>query len=66
MNESGSVKKIRVRQIRSSSGRTEPEKETLCALGLGRIGKEKVHNATAALLGMIRKVEHVISVSRAE
>ena len=66
MNASGSLQKIRVRQIRSCSGRTEPERDTLRALGLGSIGKEKVHNATASVLGMMRKVEHVISVSPAE
>ena len=71
MNASGSekklsVKSIKVRQVRSSSGRTKSELETLKALGLGRIGKEKVHNVSAAVLGMIRKVEHVLCVSPVE
>ncbi len=56
--------KILVRQIRSSSGRTKEVRETLRALGLGRIGKTKTHSANAAIVGMLRRVEHLIEVTR--
>ena len=62
MNSEG-TKRILVKQIRSSSGRTVREKETLKSLGLGAIGKKKEHNATGAVLGMIRKVEHIVTIS---
>lgn len=66
MAETKQYKKINVRQTRSGSGFTKRVKETLCALGLGRIGKEKTHNASPALLGMIRRVEHLVSISLAK
>lgn len=58
-------KKIVVRQTGSASGQKKPEKATLQALGLGRIGKEKVHSASPAVLGMIKKVEHLVDISLA-
>lgn len=58
--------KIRVRQVKGSARRTKEVKETLSALGLGRIGKERVHNVNAALVGMLRSVEHLVEVTPAE
>lgn len=57
--------KVKVKQIKSSIKRIQNQKRTLEALGLRGIGKEVVHEATPNILGMIKKVEHLVSVSEA-
>jgi len=54
--------KIKVTQVRSQINRTQIQKRTLEALGLTKIGKEVEHDASPAILGMVKKVEHLISV----
>lgn len=55
-------KKICVKQVRSGTGHLKNQKETLKALGLGRIGKCRVHAENAALLGMLRTVSHLVEI----
>lgn len=57
--------KVKVKQIKSSIKRIQNQKRTLEALGLRGIGREVVHEATPNILGMIKKVEHLVSVSEA-
>jgi ribosomal protein L30 len=38
--------------------------DTLCALGLGRIGKKKEFVLNPALIGMIKKVRHFVRVEK--
>ncbi len=57
--------KVKVKQIKSSIKRIQNQKRTLEALGLRGIGKEVVHEATPNILGMIKKVEHLVSVTEA-
>ena len=57
--------KIIVKQVRSSIKRVKTQKLTLISLGLGSIGKEVTHEATPSILGMINKVEHLVSVQEA-
>ena len=59
------AKKIIVKQVRSSIQRAKTQKLTLISLGLGSIGKEVTHEATPSILGMINKVEHLVSVQEA-
>jgi large subunit ribosomal protein L30 len=56
------MEKIKVVQLRSSIKRIKSQKRTLEALGLRGIGKEVVHNSSPSILGMIKKVEHLVSV----
>lgn len=56
------MKKIRIKQVRSGIGHPEIQKKTLKALGLGRIGRIREHNATPQIMGMVEKVAHLISV----
>ncbi|RMG42798.1 MAG: 50S ribosomal protein L30 [Candidatus Dadabacteria bacterium] len=56
--------KVNVRQIRSVSGRNKRVRDTLKALGLGRIGKSATHDLNAPLRGMIRKVSHLVEVRK--
>ena len=57
--------KVKVKQIKSSIKRLQNQKRTLEALGLRGIGKEVIHEATPNILGMIKKVEHLVSVTEA-
>lgn len=59
-------KSVEVRQVRSANRTTVRIQETLKGLGLGRIGNSKVHTLTPATLGMIRAVEHLVSVSESQ
>ncbi len=56
--------KVLVRQVRSGIARDPKFKGTLCALGLGLIGKSAEHVVSPALLGMLKRVETVIEVSK--
>jgi large subunit ribosomal protein L30 len=58
-----SSRKILVEQIRSDIGRVKTQRQTLVALGLGRIGKKMEHIETPSTVGMIRKVSHMVKVT---
>ena len=55
--------KITIKQVRSSIGRQANQKKTLQALGLRKIGQSVEHNANDAILGMVEKVKHLVSIS---
>ena len=57
------MSQVKISQVRSSIGRPKDQKDTLVALGLGRIGKSKELVLNPALQGMIKKVAHLITVS---
>jgi large subunit ribosomal protein L30 len=57
------MSKVKISQVRSSIDRPKDQKETLVALGLGRIGKSRELELTPSIQGMIKKVAHLISVS---
>ncbi|MDA9244868.1 50S ribosomal protein L30 [Flavobacteriaceae bacterium] len=59
------MQKVKVKQVKSSIKRIKKQKLTLEALGLRGIGKEVIHDATPNILGMIKKVSHLVSVSEA-
>ena len=56
------MSKIKVTQIKSQIDRPQSQKDTITALGLGKINKSKVHETSPALQGMIDKVAHMIKV----
>lgn len=55
--------KVRITQKRSDIKRPESQKRTLRALGLGRINKSVEVELTPQIEGMIRKVNHLITVT---
>lgn len=57
--------KIKVKQVKSSIRKPQNQKRTLVALGLKRIGQVVEHDDTQNILGMINKVEHLVSVEEA-
>jgi large subunit ribosomal protein L30 len=54
--------KIKVTQVKSQIGRLKNQKATLAALGLRKINQTVEHNATPNILGMVKKVSHLVSV----
>ena len=56
------MKKIKVTQVKSVIDRPERQKRTMVALGLNKLNASKEVEATAAILGMVRKVNHLIKV----
>jgi len=59
-------KKLKVTLLRSGTNRTEPQKLTLRGLGLKRPRQSRVLNDTAAIRGMIFKVQHLVRVDPAD
>ncbi len=57
--------KVTVRQYRSAAGRAVPVLRTLEALGLGRIGKSRQFTLNEPLIGMLRRVDHLVLVESA-
>lgn len=62
----GKVAKLKVTLLRSGTNRPEPQKATLRGLGLKRPRGSRVLNDTAAIRGMIFKVQHLVRVDRAD
>jgi large subunit ribosomal protein L30 len=56
------MKKIKITLIKSPIDRPERQKLTLEALGLGKTNSSKEVEATPQILGMVRKVEHLVKV----
>ena len=54
--------KIKVTQIKSGIDRSERQKLTLQALGLNKLNASKEVEATPQILGMVKKVSHLIKV----
>lgn len=58
--------KLKITQIKSTIDRKEPQKRTIEALGLGRIRKSVVHNDVPHIRGMIKAVEHLVTVEKVD
>ena len=56
------MKKIKITQIKSAIDRPERQKLTLKALGLNKLNASKEVQATPQILGMVRKVDHLVKV----
>jgi large subunit ribosomal protein L30 len=54
--------KIKVTQVKSSIKRPQNQKRTLEALGLKKIGHSVEHDTTASVFGMVKVVDHLVSV----
>jgi len=54
--------KVKITQVKSKIGSPERQKRTLQALGLRKINATVVVEATPQILGMIRKVNHLVKV----
>ena len=54
--------RIKITQVKSQIDRSKRQKDTINALGLGKINKTKEHELNAQIQGMIDKVAHLVSV----
>lgn len=55
-------KNIKVTQVRSLAARSGRCRDTISALGLGRIGKSSILPVNKPILGMLEKVAHLVSI----
>jgi large subunit ribosomal protein L30 len=58
--------KVLVKQVRSEIGRNPAVRSTLKALGLRGIGKSREIQLTAAVKGMVKKVQYLLEVTPAK
>ena len=54
--------RYRIKQTRSIIGRPESHRATLRALGLRGINQEVEHDGSPQIVGMIRKISHLVIV----
>ncbi len=58
--------KIKITQVRSTINRPARQKATMAALGIRKMNHSVIHEATPQILGMVRKVEHLVQVQEVE
>ncbi len=54
--------KIKITQVKSINDRSEREKRAMQALGLTKMNQSVEVEATAAIIGMVRKVNHLVAI----
>ena len=54
--------KIKVKKVKSAINRTLKQKRILESLGLRKMNQVVEHDDTPSILGMINKVQHLVSV----
>jgi large subunit ribosomal protein L30 len=58
------MSKVKITLIKSPIDRPERQKLTLKALGLNKLNNTREVEATDSILGMIRKVDHMVKVEK--
>lgn len=58
--------KAKITQVRSLIKRPKDQKATMTALGLGKMNRTVEKEVTPQILGMIKKVSHLIRVEEVE
>lgn len=58
--------KVKITQVRSAIRRPADQKKTLIALGLKKLNKTREVEESPSVLGMIRKVEHLLKVEKVQ
>ena len=56
------MSKIRITQVRSAINKPKRQKDTIKALGITKLNRPVEKEATPQILGMVRKVEHLLKV----
>jgi large subunit ribosomal protein L30 len=54
--------KVKIKQVRSTINRPARQKATIKALGFSRLSQTIEKEATPQILGMIKKVQHLVEV----
>ncbi len=60
------MKRIKITQVKSGIDRNETAKRTLVALGLKKLNGSVEVEATPQILGMVRRVQHLLKVEEAQ
>ena len=60
------MKRIRITQIKSGIDRNETAKRTLVALGLRKLNASVEVEATPQILGMIKRVSHLLKIQEVQ
>ncbi len=56
------MSKVIITQVRSTIGRPKRQKDTIQALGLKKLNRPIEKDATPQVMGMIKKVQHLLKV----
>ncbi|MFM2226408.1 MAG: ribosomal protein [Bacteroidota bacterium] len=56
------MEKIKITQVKSGIDRKFDQKATLKALGITKMHRTVEHNATPQILGMVKKISHLVKV----
>jgi large subunit ribosomal protein L30 len=54
--------KVRITQVKSTIKREQSQKDTMRALGLGKVNRTVEHEVNPQVLGMIKKVSHLVKL----
>ena len=54
--------KIKITQVKSVIDRSERQKRTVQALGLSKMNQSVEVEATPQIIGMVRKVKHLVAI----
>jgi large subunit ribosomal protein L30 len=54
--------KIKIKLVKSLISCTKVQRQTVQALGLGKVSSEVEVEATPQILGMVQKVNHLVSI----
>jgi large subunit ribosomal protein L30 len=54
--------KVKIKQVKSVIDRSKRQKDTMLALGLKKMNQEVIKEASPQIMGMVRKVEHLITI----
>ena len=57
--------KVKITLVRSTIGKPKRQKATIEALGLKKLNQSIIKEANPATVGIIKKVEHLLSVEEA-
>ncbi len=60
------AKKIEITLVKSTIHQKPEKRATVRSLGLRKIGSKTVQEASPAILGMVRAVEHLVEVKEVE
>lgn len=58
--------KLKVTLIKSTINRKEDHKRVVKSLGLGKMGKSRIHNDNPCIRGMINKVSYLLKVEEVQ
>ncbi len=61
-----SEKSLKITLVKSAIGYNVKQKRTIRALGLRKMNQSVFHKPTPVIKGMIKKVEHLVSVEEVE